>query len=493
MLASLRRLLAEQTTATELASFVLVVTVLCVLAAVLAYVVIMTLVWLARLRRQHTWRQVVLPDLIRFRRFTWEYLLALATSAVLALTLADKHEIVDAVLNQPADSLLGTHELRALLPLHRTPTVAELGDSAAAETETFAAYLEGRATAAFNLRVAALLRPPLLAGREGEVRAVVDEVLRTVLERNPSLRTRLRQWLLIACFLLFAAYLGWYVGSRTREIRRAGAGASSGGDAVRRFALIGVCVALLLATPALARDADALAEATLDAIRGSEPPPGPASTADTLLTRAIDAQYELQGALRALADFRDSATVMGALGGLGARLSALDRSLTDVGDRTRALTVDLNGLRDEVGSQRAALLAVQGETRALTAALDGLRRDVGALKDLDAQRQGRLDGLSTRLDAVAAQAARAERLARELEARLASVRDTELLLVEAGGGATYSIARAAGGGAVARGSVRGAHRLRPDTYVVSAPGYGTQRVTLSAGTPQWVVLLPVVQ
>lgn len=505
MFESLRRLFDEQTSAPELASFIVVVTVLCVLAAVVGYLLIMTLVWLVGLRPRHSWRQVVVPDLVRFRRFTWEYLLALATSTVLALTLADKHEIVEAVLSQPADELLGTQKVSALLPLRRTPTVEELGGPGTSGAEEFAGYLEGQAVAGFNLQVAGLLRPALAAGREGEVRAVLHDVLRRVLQRDPGIRTRVRQGLLFGCLVLFAGYLGWYVRGRARQIvDPADRNDGTDGEALRRFAMIGVCVALLIATPALARDPERLAESAVEAIRRYQPPPGRAVAADILLTRAIDRQYQLHGALRALADFRDSATVMGALGGLGGRLTTLDGSLsglagrltvldgslTQLVGRQQTLSGEITAIRQDLERQRASLAETQRAATTLGSVLEGFRGELGALKEQTDQSQRRLAAISARLDSIGAQAGRADRLAGELQAQIRTLSGTELLLVEAGQGFAYSIARSAGGAPVARGSVRGVHRLPPDTYVVSA-GESDQRVALRVGSPQWVTLAPL--
>ena len=67
MFQHLQQFFVEQTTAPELASFIVVVTVLFVLAAGVAYVLIMTVAWRVYLKKRFTWREVAAPDLVRVR------------------------------------------------------------------------------------------------------------------------------------------------------------------------------------------------------------------------------------------------------------------------------------------------------------------------------------------------------------------------------------------------------------------------------------------
>src|SRR5262245_9290841 len=89
------RLFVEQTTPTETIAFVLVTVVLCMVTAALLYAIVMSLIWLVRLRGPVKFRRVFLPSKDELTEHAGEYLLAIATSVILTLTLAAKHETVN--------------------------------------------------------------------------------------------------------------------------------------------------------------------------------------------------------------------------------------------------------------------------------------------------------------------------------------------------------------------------------------------------------------
>src|SRR5262245_46803483 len=91
----LKQLFTEQTTPTETIAFILVTVALCMVTAALSYAVIMSLIWLMRLRGQVRFRRVFLPSAAQFREYAGEYFLALTTSIILSLTLTARHETVE--------------------------------------------------------------------------------------------------------------------------------------------------------------------------------------------------------------------------------------------------------------------------------------------------------------------------------------------------------------------------------------------------------------
>src|SRR5437870_3574502 len=94
----LTHLAAQQTTAPELATFLVLVTVACIVVAAVIYASIMTIAWAVDLRHQCGWSDAVFPSFSRFRRYAWEYVLAGLTAVVLTATLAEKDALVDEVL-----------------------------------------------------------------------------------------------------------------------------------------------------------------------------------------------------------------------------------------------------------------------------------------------------------------------------------------------------------------------------------------------------------
>jgi hypothetical protein len=343
----IQHLAAQQTTPPELATFLFLVTVACILAAALIYGGIMTAAWLISLRTQLRWREVVFPDLPRLKRLTWEYALAGLTSLVLALTLAEKDALVDRVLDQDAQRFFGTHLFASLFPLHRVPDRSDL------HGHLFLDEIQKQGT----VKLGSLVRGPLEAGREGEVHALITAATRDVLGSHPGLEAPLTRWLTVACVLLILAYLAWLTRGRIRDLRAAAANVDSPyKDVAGRLAVLGVCLALLLATPVITRDADLLADAAMAAARRAPATPQTRAV-DSIIGAGIEAQSEaLAGGMsgdalarRALAEDRARIdTIVGRLRAHDDSLARLAGQLVQVVRLARfdSLAVDSLGRRN---------------------------------------------------------------------------------------------------------------------------------------------------
>src|SRR5436190_8723006 len=114
----MRHLAAQQTTAPELATFLVLVTVVCVASSLLTYATIMTIAWAVALRgkSKKTWLGIMFPNAHTFWEHIGEYALAVITSVILGLTLAEKDRLVDAVLDMPATTFLDSTVVANVFP-----------------------------------------------------------------------------------------------------------------------------------------------------------------------------------------------------------------------------------------------------------------------------------------------------------------------------------------------------------------------------------------
>ena len=339
----LQHLSAQQTTAPELATFLVLVTIACIAVAALIYVAIMTVAWAVALRR-YRWREAVFPTLPRLRVFTGEYILAALTSVVLAVTLVEKDTLVDAVLNLPADKFLDSHLTASLFPLNRLPDAVDLGGPSLAQ--------EARNQA--SLTLGGFVREPLDLGRTGPVRALLGAMVRQVLATSGTSRADVARWLTILTVVLILAYLAWLARGRIAELAKgAGDVDSPYKDVFARVTILGVCLALLLATPAITKDPELLADSALGAAQRRPPEPR-LQRLDSLVALGITRQ----NAVQATQHTGNDPAIYQLLAALRGRVDGIDARLAGLSDQTRAIAA----LRDslELLRTRGLLLVYVG-------------------------------------------------------------------------------------------------------------------------------------
>jgi len=469
----LLHLSAQQTTAPELAAFLVVVTLACIVMAALLYIAIMTGAWAIALRPSIHWHDAVFPSLPRLGQFKWEYALAALTSLALTATLVEKDQLVDSVLALPADKFLDDRVTAGLFPLHRVPDNADLGGTSLAE--------EIRRQG--NLQLGALVREPLEAGRSGEVRALLAAGVGDVLAKHPTWHALLTRGLTLACVLLILGYVAWLSTRRVHDLRVPAGDAEDRPyrNVLGRIAVLGTCLALLLAVPSVAQDAELLADSALAAARHTPPPATPQlQRVDSLVAVGIDRQYQLQaigaGTDTLLRRFtRENA----------ARLADISARLAAVPDWSARLATHeerLGRLGDSL--QQTAL---GSDLRAVRISLDSLRRRLASFPDPSARlaaHEARLDKLDGALP--------------PLQVMLDSLRTRGLLLVQTDRGQSYVVTPArnaamvaAGTGVqvVGQGATTGLHWVPPGRYTVSETGTnGIETVTVRAGEAIAVVV-----
>jgi hypothetical protein len=302
----LRRMAENPSGSDELAAFLAAVTALFVLFALTAYVVLMTLIWRAG-HRGKKWREFVFPGLTHLRQHAWEYGLAALTSITLTATLFHKAAVVDAVLATDASEGAGGSIGR---------TVGEAG------------------------------RSLLQMGQEAAVRREVRGLIEARLASDPALSTVLTRWLVIACFVLLALYLVRFLQVRMREARQPSSPDPGSGPEVRKLALVGVCLGLLLASPLPALGSEALVESAIRVLQR----PGPTGT-----------EREVESGVVSCACPPDSMVV--------ARVAALEGAIEVL---RRAASA-----RDTLSVSRAELELALNSTRVI---VDSIGTNLGALR-----------------------------------------------------------------------------------------------------------------
>jgi hypothetical protein len=500
-------LMARQTTPLELVSFLVVTTGLTLVVAGLGYFVLITVLWWARFRSrvQVKYHEVFLPSRSHFRAFLWEYLLAITTSLVLGLTIAEKEQMVAQVLEfdvadlrQLPDSAAFAHTMESLFPLHRLPGVEQGGESLAA----LESLVRDQAGAGQALYATNLLKPVLRSGRSDAVRAMVDLIVPQVLAETPGFRRVLRVALFWTCAGLILAYLLTLGLKRLTLLEKdpARKGAVQYGGTVRRLVTVAVCVALLFASPVLVEDRELIADSAMGALQHDVLHEPPTDALGAAIMAAIDRQYDQQGSivsagtedvLRRLSPAVDR--LEGALRGveadLGGRLSALEAQLGAVNDSIRE---QRRGLADELRSLRAV---TSEESARLRARLGTLAGDVASNTDRIAALEGLLGGLRENIEAngttarqALEQARETERLViesvREVRAQLAEFTNRELVLIEVSG--TYALTSLDTGQDVVRGARSGLRWLSPGRYRLTTPRAGQETFNLVVGQPRLI-------
>jgi hypothetical protein len=410
------------------------------------------------------------------------------------MTLAAKHEVVDDVLQYPADSLFRTHLLKALFPLHQYPTPEEVARGSGHTVPQAADSVFMNVARIGQSGIASFLLPALAAGREGEVRAVVDTVLQRVLNDPPGRRERIERWLLIISFGILGVYVVVVVRGRLPRLR-AKTGAENAEDPpelVRRVALLGLCVGLLLASPIGGGGQEALAEKVMGALPHYRPPAEEAEVRAAIVS-GVHGQAELLGTLRVLGGMSDTTSLLTMVTGIAGQVAGVRTRLDAAGDAAAGLGRRVDSLLASVaavGAQVEALREVDRRHAVRLAsdsmALQRLRADVeGFQSGLDSVRRAALAGLRQLSDSTTAGFTGLQSRLQALERDLAATRGKELLIVDAGAPIPYRILR--GRVLVDTGATAGAHWLPAGDYLVRNR-QDSMPVTLRLGRPLWVNL-----
>src|SRR5262245_14084099 len=116
-------LISEQTSPTEVMTFLFLAIALCLVTSFLIYCSISSIFWSARLRNQVALSRVFLPTRQQFTNYLGEYLIALSTTAILLLTLVIRSELVQQVLSQDVTKL-DKDQIRRAFDTHEIPLEA---------------------------------------------------------------------------------------------------------------------------------------------------------------------------------------------------------------------------------------------------------------------------------------------------------------------------------------------------------------------------------
>ncbi len=233
-------LFVEQTTTTEVVVFLMVCIIVCMAIALATYAAVMSAWWLVRLRGHVSLTQVLFPSREQFNEYRGEYALALATSLVLSITIAAKHDLVQQVLEYNDEA--GLARVSRELSLAEAPRLAA------------------------GLTAESLLKPALSAGRSEFAALVIEAVIMPQVERTGLSAWLTTPYLLAFCVVLTLAYLSWLAVRRSRDLMENPDEPPDYGRTVRGILLVSLCIALLLASPSLL-NSDRIARSALANLR----------------------------------------------------------------------------------------------------------------------------------------------------------------------------------------------------------------------------------
>ncbi|MEN8374742.1 MAG: hypothetical protein ABFS34_04780 [Gemmatimonadota bacterium] len=498
MYGSLQRLLAQQTTPLELIYFIITVCALAIVGAALIYALVMSVLWVVRLRATVRYHRVFLPTRAHLMAFLPEYLLAFVTTAVLTLTIAVKGDIVDQVLAYDVSDI-PEGEVGRMLPLGAAPVAGELGGFAD-RAARINGLLRGEAQTSTRVSAAAVLKPFLEAGRAGEVRRVLGVIVDDV-TRSTRVERALLRGLLIASLVMILAYLGWLARGRFKSLRASPDAPVIYEETLRRVAMMGIALALILASSGMV-DEELVADSALGALR-HEAPAEPDTVLAEAIRVAVDYQHALHRPLRAFDGIGDVDSVGVLLAGLGTRLRTTESGLSAAQSRL-VITADslgfvgtkLSAHEDLVADHLNEFEGLLNELASQSERVAGLEREVEALRR-ESARQAQLveDRFGPVLEELRSSVAVNERgIARlnDLNERLnGALREVlarqdgrELLLVSTNGDYTIS----GGGAQPAAGARMGLHWLPTGVRHVVRASAGSRPVTLRPGEPQAVMI-----
>lgn len=495
----LKTLYVEQATADEVVTFLLLGGAIALAVAFLIYALVLVLFWRWRRQGEGSLRELLFPSRATLRRHASEYLVAGSTALLLVFSVAARHQVVQAVLSRPVDTLEAeeVHRVFPLGPPTREKLVAAgLPDSTAGALATALADSAGAAdratpTEAARLTVEPLLRSLLQAGLPENADVLLNAAVTAAGGRlHPPFPTREHLLVVAALMLLgYASWFGWKRGGATGPLED-----PDYGELFRRLSVPAVCVPLLLVSAAGTGDAERVKRSA--AAVAARPTGGDGAGTGWVRTviRSQVAEREREPPPERL--LADIGRLEDRTDRLREGLAELRTALRTTRRETEALGEIAARLRDRLETDsafaRGEREALRGDLDALGEELDALATDVAAVDDrfdaLDRDVRRRIalgeERLSGLLDErVAELRTTIDRVRGELDRLAARLPDTGLLLVSLPARTSYRVRAGSSSGAV-RDSGRhvGLHELDPGVYVVTA-GQGVQstRVVIRRG------------
>lgn len=386
----LARIFVEQATPLEMIIFIFVVVAACMALAAFFYVAVMSIIWAVSLRSRNVGlRRVFLPSVEQFHDSAAEYLIAIFTSLILAVTTIAKHGLVEQIRNWPAEGLPG---LANLFPLQTVPDAVH--------------NVVGEVT------VESILKPALDAGETDRVRVVLEGLIK---QGIPLPGTR---GILIACGLMIVIHLVWLASQRYELLSRSPDtdGRLGYDKTVRSLLVLSVCVALLLAAPAMVGDPERLARSSIASLEHIDASAVPHYD---VVFQAIEQQRRDLGILEdasnqvfdpdagvqesvwsAIANRLDEHDL--AVADLGTRLDASDESVEALGGRVGEAAADLSGVDSALDDIDGRLASVLDRLAGIAGAVDGLQGRVETLEATTAAMADSVDRFDIRVAGLAA-------------------------------------------------------------------------------------------
>jgi hypothetical protein len=479
----------EQSTPDEVVVFLVLGTLAALVVAFTLYALILVALWRWRMAGKGRLRSILLPSRKRLKANLGEYLLASTTALLLTFSVAARHDVVQAVLEQPVESL-NEAALRDVLHIDSVNAgVFRAAGASDAVAEAVAGKLSGRDLAAAevellrDISVRDFVHPMLRAG-------LPDNASRLLLTSSLALQGRTatmptRGQLLFAAATLLLFFVGWSGWRRIRELQVAESEPDWSALA-KRLSVPALCVPLLLVSAAAADNPERITRAAhaLAMIEAADTTaPRTAWINDFVTGEVVSARLSpdsvtrrIRGMSVELGSHRSSFdSVKAQLDDAARRLRAADSSAASVERRIAALQQRLAS--DSAAAARthasidARIGSFEGRLSALNR-LDTLAAETRLARD-DARRAVALVGvLNDSINALRQATARELSL---LSRRLPAV--GHVLIVGIGGDGDY---RASGPTPVS-GNGTGLHELRPGSYTVTGNGARTESLSVAAG------------
>lgn len=479
----------EQSTPDEVVVFLVLGTLAALVVAFTLYALILVALWRWRMAGKGRLRSILLPSRKRLKANLGEYLLASTTALLLTFSVAARHDVVQAVLEQPVESL---NEAALRDVLHIDSVNAGVFRAAGASddvAEAVAGKLSGRDLAAAevellrDISVRDFVHPMLRAG-------LPDNASRLLLTSSLALQGRTatmptRGQLLFAAATLLLFFVGWSGWRRIRELQVAESEPDWSALA-KRLSVPALCVPLLLVSAAAADNPERITRAA-HALAMIE-------AADTTAPRTAWINDFVTGDVVSARLSPDSVTrrIRGMSVELGSHRSSFDSVKAQLDDTARRL--------------RAADSVARSVERRLAVLRQRLANDSVATTRAHASADARLDALEarlsalSRLDTLAAETRLARDDARRAVALAAALSDSirglrrdvirqlqilenrlpttgHVLIVGIGSNTGYRVRGPTSG----RGNGTGLHALVPGDYTVTENGADPETLTVAAG------------
>jgi len=417
---TLARLLAEQSSPAEVLVFLVLVMVIFLVAAFLIYALLMALLK-PGLPEGLPFRRVLFPGFRHLQENFGDYALAIATSALLTLTLMAKSQLVDQIANFEM-TRVGVDKVASLL---------EFGLPAGLNAEIA------------RSSVSDVVQPLLAAGKVDEASFLIRSVIALGLP-DVMLDPRL---LLILCLAISVLYIVWLARARVRALKASPDSAPSYARTFRQLLTLALCVGLLLASllPLTVSGERLLANSAMEAMAFDYRQEGLGPVA-TLIAAEISKQDRAAQYLYC-PDCPPPAQPLPALiqGGavnVAGPPDGMDRLREEVAACRQSCDMEIQTLREAVGRLESRLAAVEGNADRFVRNLAGIESRLGGLDGGQQRQDGRLDRLEARLQ----DTARWSDQLRAIEGRLGGLdggqqrQDEQLAGLESGLGETARFA-----------------------------------------------------